>query len=146
MGILEYSANNSGGSWWINLEGWKALEEAGWVVHWIHNLDDPDHEHTPEEGNEWSRFKMDHTHSYGDDILVRSSWNGDDWLGAAAKSAAIETDNPDEAVRIFEQATGQNADDEGCNCCGPPHSFSYTVDGKTNYFESRPSGYERGWS
>ncbi len=34
---VEYSSNNSGGSWWLSDEDWKALEEAGWVVEWRKN-------------------------------------------------------------------------------------------------------------
>lgn len=32
---IQYSANNSGGTWWLSLEDWKALEEAGWLVQWF---------------------------------------------------------------------------------------------------------------
>jgi len=31
---VEYDSNNSGGSWWLNDDQWKALEKAGWVVDW----------------------------------------------------------------------------------------------------------------
>lgn len=31
---VEYSANNSGGSWWVEDDGWKELEKAGWKVDW----------------------------------------------------------------------------------------------------------------
>lgn len=31
---VEYSANNSGGHWWVEDDGWKALEKAGWKVDW----------------------------------------------------------------------------------------------------------------
>ena len=34
MGTLEYSHNNSGGSWWLKDEDWKNLEKAGWKVQW----------------------------------------------------------------------------------------------------------------
>jgi hypothetical protein len=38
---LEYSSNNSGGSWWLDDEDWKKLEAAGWKVNWV--KDDPYH-------------------------------------------------------------------------------------------------------
>lgn len=31
---VKYSANNSGGHWWLSDEQWKDLEDAGWVVNW----------------------------------------------------------------------------------------------------------------
>ena len=31
---LEYSSNNSGGSWWLCDDDWKAMESAGWIVEW----------------------------------------------------------------------------------------------------------------
>ena len=37
---VEYSSNNSGGSWWLKDEDWKALEAAGWKVVWA-SLDYP---------------------------------------------------------------------------------------------------------
>lgn len=30
MVTVEYSSNNSGGSFWLNDKDWKALEKAGW--------------------------------------------------------------------------------------------------------------------
>lgn len=32
---VEYSANNSGGGWWLTDENWLDLERAGWEVQWI---------------------------------------------------------------------------------------------------------------
>lgn len=32
--IVEYSSNNSGGSWWLSDKHWLALEAAGWRVEW----------------------------------------------------------------------------------------------------------------
>jgi hypothetical protein len=32
---VSYSSNNSGGSWWLNDENWRALEAAGWEVEWV---------------------------------------------------------------------------------------------------------------
>ena len=29
-----YSSNNSGGSWWLSDDQWRALEGAGWSVDW----------------------------------------------------------------------------------------------------------------
>ena len=32
--VVEYSANNSGGSWWLSDKNWRDLEAAGWRVEW----------------------------------------------------------------------------------------------------------------
>lgn len=93
---VRYSSNNSGGSWWLNDEDWYALEKAGWNVEW--------------EKDSTSRF-------------IRGDKDGR-WLGALATAASKEFDSMREAVEEFESITGQNAADEGCNCCGPPHYFS----------------------
>jgi len=31
---VEYSSNNSGGSFWLSAQNWKDLETAGWDVEW----------------------------------------------------------------------------------------------------------------
>ena len=36
-GVLTYSANNSGGNWWLNDDDWRNLEDAGWQVKWVRN-------------------------------------------------------------------------------------------------------------
>lgn len=101
---LEYSSNNSGGSWWLSDDDWKALENAGWTVEWAKDSDRP---------------------------YFRADENGR-WLGALATRASVETDNVEHSVQEWERITGACASDEGCNCCGPPHSFSYE-DGEGHY-------------
>jgi hypothetical protein len=98
---VEYSSNNSGGSWWLSDEDWKALEKAGWNVHW----------------------EKDNNPIGGTDKDGR-------WLGALATGADIKVNTYDmsdafkQAVESWRTATGQNPGAEGCNCCGSPHSFS----------------------
>ena len=82
-------------------EDWVALEEAGWKVDWF-------------AGQEREFFKPD---SVGR------------WLGALAKSASKDFDTIKEALEEFEKVTGQSVTDEGCNCCGAPHSFEWGKDG-----------------
>jgi hypothetical protein len=101
---VEYSSNNSGGDWWLTDEDWLKLEEAGWVVDWVKN-------------QEPGLF-----HKKGEER----------WLGALAKRASIEVPNLIDALRSFEKVTGQRVSDEGCNCCGAPHSFNWR-DEKGNY-------------
>ena len=94
--LVEYSSNNSGGNWWLSDEDWSALEKAGWKVDWVK-----------------------------DEPAILSSLSKDGrWLGARATRASKECPSLKEAILEFERITGQDASDEGCNCCGPPHSFS----------------------
>lgn len=54
----------------------------------------------------------------------RWSWStGDRWLGALATSATREGVTYTEAIDEWETITGQDADAEGCSCCGRPHEF-----------------------
>lgn len=93
--MIEYSSNNSGGSWWLKDADWKALQKAGWKVDWF----------AKEKGR-----------------LFPADKDGR-WLGGLASKARKRFNNIKEAVEEFEKITGQNASDEGCNCCGAPHTF-----------------------
>lgn len=105
--IVEYSSNNSGGSWWLKDEHWFALEKAGWVVEWKAN---------------------------DKDSLFGTDSNGR-WLGALATSAKKEFNSIKDALREFEEITGADVSCEGCNCCGAPHSFNWK-DGADHHYES----------
>jgi hypothetical protein len=90
---VQYSSNNSGGSWWLDDEDWRALEEAGWKVGWYI---DSGMRMVTEEG----RF-----------------------LGALAADASKEFPSLREGIAEWESITGQDSYEEGCECCGPPHGF-----------------------
>jgi hypothetical protein len=98
---ITYSSNNSGGGWWLKDEDWYKLEEAGWKIKW----------HKDQKGK-W--FKADAEGR---------------WLGALAGEASKNFKTVREAMEEFERITGQDVTDEGCNCCGAPHSFNWTKDG-----------------
>lgn len=100
--LVAYSSNNSGGGWWLTDEDWKNLEAAGWTVEWARD-------------NEYLRGHLD------DD--------GEHWMGTLASRARKEFASLKEALEEFERITGQNVTDEGCNCCGPPHSFNWDAGG-----------------
>ena len=59
-----------------------------------------------------------------EDTMSTSTW------GRVAGDLKLDVPVADEdaAVTIakieFQRVTGQDPDDEGCNCCGPPFSFS----------------------
>jgi hypothetical protein len=50
-------------------------------------------------------------------------WKDERWLGTLATEAKKEFRSMRLAIKEFEAITGQDADDEGCNCCGQPHNF-----------------------
>lgn len=103
--VIRYRSNNSGGRWWLTDDHWKALEAAGWKVEWV--------------ANEKDRLFV--------------SDNGR-FLGALATEASKEFESPEEGMREFERITGQDVMDEGCNCCGAPHCFSWeTAIGEHRY-------------
>lgn len=95
ISYIEYDSNNSGGGWWLKDHDWRALEAAGWEVQWV--------------------AKDKYQKSYADK-------NGR-WLNALATRAIRRGLTMRQAVEEFERVTGQNAADEGCNCCGQPHNF-----------------------
>lgn len=45
--------------------------------------------------------------------------------GSLARSAKGNFEDPGQAMRRFEEITGADVTDDGCNCCGAPHSFSW---------------------
>lgn len=93
---VSYSTNNSGGGWWLDDDDWHALEEAGWVVDWV--------------------ATSPHYKKYAD--------SDGRWLGALA-THAYRYGLPEElAIAEWEYVTGENAESEGCPCCGQPHYFS----------------------
>jgi hypothetical protein len=116
---LEYSANNSGGNWWLRDKDWHALERAGWTIEWV------------------------------DGSKSKSSWDSPDkptFLGAPATEAWIITADPDQSIRDWAEITNQDPWEEGCNCCGHPHCFSYEdAAGHTKYARVETSTSFRGW-
>lgn len=118
MITVEYSSNNSGGSWWLKDEDWEALAEAGWNVHWT------------QPGGPLGGLKAS---EYPGPLDPRERTE-ERWLGALATHAAKEFEDPADAIPEWERITGGNAGALGCNCCGSPHSFSYTdEEGKYHY-------------
>lgn len=104
---VEYSSNNSGGSWWLEDRHWKALEKAGWIV----------------EYGDYFTFRdrpNDRPKTYAEAIRADQRF-----LGALATRAYKECDDPVAAIREFEKLTGEDVTAEGCNCCGAPHHFSW---------------------
>lgn len=122
---VEYRTNNSGGSWWLSDDDWKALEDAGWEVEWggVYHCGTSASFRRPEGAPEPCESSDDCPgHSVCENAEQARAHR---WLGALATRAEIEVEDPVEAIRSFERVTGEDASAEGCNCCGPPHSFSW---------------------
>ena len=112
---VEYSSNNSGGSWWLTDNHWLALEKAGWKVDWFKN-----------QKNSWEKEPRER------------------FLGALAARAERTGLSLKDAVAEWEEVTGLTSTDAGCPCCGQPHSFTYYEDDKY-ITSGPNTSYECGW-
>lgn len=123
--ILVYRSNNSGGNWWLSESDWQALSDAGWTVGWLRPNDDG----FTSDGSQW----LDDDDP--EEVLTPRPKTDYEWLGASATTAAKRVPSVREGVEEWERITGESASSLGCNCCGPPHSFtSYDEEtGEHNY-------------
>lgn len=128
--VVEYDSNNSGGHWWLTNADWQKLEAAGWFVEW-----GGQDFCNPRYGSSGRRTAPD-THEPNecpghrrDNSLEDAIKNDDKWLGCYAREARIDVEaySSDLAEGVakewWQNTLGMNADEEGCNCCGRPHSF-----------------------
>ena len=97
MNRYRYSSNNSGGSWWLSDENWKALEQSGWDV-------------------KWYKDKVD--------IFTNKPHKNGRWLDALATEAFKKFISIESAIDEFEEVAQQDYYANGCNCCGRPHWIS----------------------
>lgn len=112
--MVTYNSNNSGGSggsWWLSEDNWKALEANGWK---LFSYGDFIYD---ESGN----------YKYDENGLPERKWKSPspDLFGAYATYGFKRFDTPKEALEEFERLTKKDISEEGCNCCGPPHNFSW---------------------
>jgi hypothetical protein len=115
---VEYSSNNSGGSWWLKDADWYALERVGWKVDWYETS-----EHRYQDYSKYGGKKREDTYPNGR------------FLGALASSASREGLSLRDAIEEWERVTGQYSSALGCSCCGTPHSFSFEGDnGEYDYY------------
>jgi hypothetical protein len=139
-GYVEYDSNNSGGDWWLTDENWKSLEEAGWRVEWRWlKREYVDNKPVMEDGA--PRLVL----LQPGDLFHRAE--GERWLGSLAGGALKPNcDDLRAAVEEWERVTGQCSTDEGCPCCGNPHSFTlYSAEG--TYIKSGPNTeYVTSWN
>ena len=146
---VEYSSNNSGGSWWLTDENWKALEDAGWMVHWVYLINKiEDKIYARDDKGLPILIHQDEADEQSLKWVFKKSIdeNGDyRWMGALATYAYRPDLNMRDAADEFEAVTGLNPTEPGCSCCGQPHTFTeYDDDGK--YVTSGPNtDYSCGW-
>lgn len=115
-GTLNYSSNNSGGSWWLTDKNWKDLEAAGWKVDWVKDRKD--------------RFGSPDSEGR--------------WLGALATSASREVDDPEEGVAEWSEITGESPSCNCCG--EPhSFTFEDAETGKTQYFSTYYGAISSGW-
>ena len=128
---VKYSANNSGGSWWLSDANWIALEEAGWDVVWgglyFCHSSFSFHERPANKPILCDNKEECPGHRKCDSAKDVDK-TGNRRLGALANDASKEFTTIKDALIEFEEVTGQSITEEGCNCCGPPHSFSWNDD------------------
>ena len=70
------------------------------------------------------------------------NWHDKRRFGTPAYEAEKEFNTIKEAIDEFEKITNQEASAEGCECCGPPHEFTWedekgihTISGKEIYYK-----------
>jgi len=115
---VEYNANNSGGRDWLTDKDWKALQDAGWKLFGFDDFAYRDGDYIPDKDGLPSRK---------DEVPVDEqdeSKPGDGSFDSAYKNF----NNIQEAIKEFEELTGQDVTKEGCNCCGAPHNFTWGKD------------------
>lgn len=101
--LIEYSHNNSGGGDWLSEEDWLNLEKAGWRTCGFYD------------------FVYD---KYGNTKYDKDGLPELKSISDNKKYAYKFFDSLEEAIEEFEEITGENANAEGCNCCGQPHNFN----------------------
>jgi len=112
---VELSENNSGGGWWLSDEDWHNLAKAGWVVDWAENR--------ARSNQNWVRNSVEQDE--------HGVWR---YMGALAHDAKRYGVSLEVAQAEFRDITGQDPDEEGCECCGQPHYFS-ARDSQGNYVD-----------
>jgi hypothetical protein len=133
---VEYSANNSGGSWWLKDQHWLALEAAGWTVEWggryfcksefgFHRKP----QCAPEPCSSSRECSGHRAYASFDEAAAAGARS----IGAIATEAYKDFETLKDAILEWEHVTGLEATDDGCSCCGPPHAFRYGTRGEEKY-------------
>lgn len=117
MKRFEYSSNNSGGNWWLKDKDWINLEKAGWFVIWgSYDFCKPE-----KSTNIYCFLGLRSCPGHRRFKSFKDMGKNDRYLGCLAKDCYKDFNSIEEAIEEFERITHQTYDDEGCECCGPPH-------------------------
>lgn len=124
--VVSYSSNNSGGYWWLSDEHWERLEENGWWIEWggVYFCKSTGWKAPAGKPEPCGDEDKCHGHRKFDSIEECLADQNGRWLGAVAKYASKDFPSMKDAIQEWEDITGLEATDDGCNCCGPPHCFS----------------------
>jgi hypothetical protein len=128
---VEYSSNNSGGSWWLTGEDWATLEREGWTVNWLgKNYCNSKYYWQGHYNPKICPTEADCPGHRGAESYEEALASGKEWLGSLARDATIELKAYSEelaeglAEMFWQEALPkQDPRAEGCNCCGQPHNF-----------------------
>jgi len=121
--LIEYRSNNSGGNWWLSDKNWQDLEAAGWYVEWGGKFFcASSYEKIPEGKEDCGLGEKCPGHRKAENDEEAEDMR---WLGCLAHTATKEFVDVKEGLQEFERITGLDISDEGCNCCGAPHTFSW---------------------
>ena len=134
MGFVEYSSNNSGGSWWMSDQNWLDLEKAGWIVMWARLKVEYD-------GDDCKRDKDGipvTTPRTESNYMVKDQDGNYRYLGALTESAYRVGLSLEDAMDEWQKVTGMDPMASGCSCCGQPHDFT-RYDEKGHCVELGPS-------
>ena len=118
---VAYSANNSGGRDWLSEKDWKNLEKAGWKIFGFGEFAYKNGQRITDKNGLPARYSE--VPESEQDKKDRSYFNVDEYQSAYKLFNSIQ-----EAIKEFEEITGQDVTEEGCNCCGAPHSFTWGKD------------------
>jgi hypothetical protein len=99
-----YYSNNSGGRDWLKDKDWDVLRKNGWELYGFNNTT-----YLPN----------------GDRKVITGGFPKRVGEVTSPKYAYKYFDSIKEAMVEFEKLTGQDITDEGCNCCGAPHEFTW---------------------
>jgi len=116
--MIEYHSNNSGGDRWLTDEDWINLEKAGWYVCW------GDFVYCFCNEKDWKDVCKNKKECEGHrkyNSFEEAKKQEDCYC--VAEYAKKPFDSIEESEDEFLKITGQRASEEGCECCGPPHSF-----------------------
>lgn len=103
MPLIQFYENNSGGGRWLTPKQWNDLEKAGWRLGQCETF----------VYNEQGNYRMDKA---GIPVMSGQTVNP---TSAFKQFPSIEL-----AIEQWALITGEDPEEQGCNCCGHPYEFT----------------------